>query len=172
MGTTSRTSLPLIVADELDADWKEVKIEQAIGDLASWIARYRRLALHSRVFIDHARSGSYDTPDVSSGGCPNNGAYRPLSVTPNRIPWWSREIPPQSRIWRTGDGCLQVAGPKKEESRFKSKDELALRWQGYTEFRSHRSMHRKGRLRYGRARRWNGLCLHRVSTSLWWEGES
>src|ERR1700738_781261 len=32
MGTTSRTSLPLIVADELDADWKRVKIDQAIGD--------------------------------------------------------------------------------------------------------------------------------------------
>ena len=32
MGTTSRTSLPLIVADELDADWKKVKIQQAIGD--------------------------------------------------------------------------------------------------------------------------------------------
>ncbi len=32
MGTTSRTSLPLIVADELDADWKRVKLEQAIGD--------------------------------------------------------------------------------------------------------------------------------------------
>lgn len=32
MGTTSRTSLPLVVADELDADWTRVKIEQAIGD--------------------------------------------------------------------------------------------------------------------------------------------
>ena len=32
MGTTSRTSLPLVLADELDADWKRVKIEQAIGD--------------------------------------------------------------------------------------------------------------------------------------------
>ena len=32
MGTTSRTTLPLLVADELDADWKRVKIEQAIGD--------------------------------------------------------------------------------------------------------------------------------------------
>ncbi len=32
MGTTSRTSVPLILADELDADWKRVKIEQALGD--------------------------------------------------------------------------------------------------------------------------------------------
>ena len=32
MGTSSRTTLPLVLADELDADWKRVKIEQAIGD--------------------------------------------------------------------------------------------------------------------------------------------
>ena len=32
MGTVIRTSLPLVVADELDADWKKVKIDQAIGD--------------------------------------------------------------------------------------------------------------------------------------------
>src|ERR1700724_108260 len=31
-GTTSRTTLPLVVADELDAYWKRVKIDQAIGD--------------------------------------------------------------------------------------------------------------------------------------------
>jgi isoquinoline 1-oxidoreductase beta subunit len=32
MGTVIRTSLPMVLADELDADWKRVKIEQAIGD--------------------------------------------------------------------------------------------------------------------------------------------
>jgi len=32
MGSGSRTALPLVVADELDADWSKVKIEQAIGD--------------------------------------------------------------------------------------------------------------------------------------------
>src|SRR2546422_528484 len=32
MGKTRRTTLPLVVADELDADWKRVKIEQAIAD--------------------------------------------------------------------------------------------------------------------------------------------
>ena len=32
MGCGSRTALPIVVADELDADWAQVKIEQAIGD--------------------------------------------------------------------------------------------------------------------------------------------
>src|SRR6185436_15691437 len=32
MGTGIRTGLPVIVADELDADWARVKVEQAIGD--------------------------------------------------------------------------------------------------------------------------------------------
>jgi isoquinoline 1-oxidoreductase beta subunit len=32
MGTVIRTTLPMVLADELDADWKQVKIDQAIGD--------------------------------------------------------------------------------------------------------------------------------------------
>src|SRR4051794_2347032 len=32
MGTGSRTSLPMVLADEMEADWKRVKIVQAPGD--------------------------------------------------------------------------------------------------------------------------------------------
>jgi isoquinoline 1-oxidoreductase beta subunit len=32
MGTVIRTTLPMVVADELDADWNRVKIDQALGD--------------------------------------------------------------------------------------------------------------------------------------------
>ena len=32
MGTGIRTSLPLIIADEMEADWNRVKVQQAIGD--------------------------------------------------------------------------------------------------------------------------------------------
>jgi len=36
MGTGSRTSLPMIVADEMEADWSKVKIVQAPGDEAKY----------------------------------------------------------------------------------------------------------------------------------------
>src|SRR5580692_9639655 len=32
MGTGIRTTLPMVAADELEADWKRVRIEQGIGD--------------------------------------------------------------------------------------------------------------------------------------------
>ena len=32
MGTGIRTSLPLVAADELDADWSRCRIEQGVGD--------------------------------------------------------------------------------------------------------------------------------------------
>ncbi len=67
MGTSSRTSVPLILADELDADWKRVKIEQAIGD-----PRYGDQdtdGSHSvrEVSSTHARGRSHGAPDADSG---------------------------------------------------------------------------------------------------------
>src|SRR5438105_4816794 len=32
MGTGIRSALPMVAADELEADWKRVRVEQAIGD--------------------------------------------------------------------------------------------------------------------------------------------
>ena len=32
MGTGIRTSLPMVVADEMEADWNRVRVEQALGD--------------------------------------------------------------------------------------------------------------------------------------------
>src|SRR3977135_1688501 len=32
MGTGIRTALPMVAADEMEADWKRVRIEQGLGD--------------------------------------------------------------------------------------------------------------------------------------------
>jgi isoquinoline 1-oxidoreductase beta subunit len=47
MGTGIRTALPMVAADELDADWHLVRIEQAIGNALFAITgkRIRRLPI-------------------------------------------------------------------------------------------------------------------------------
>jgi isoquinoline 1-oxidoreductase beta subunit len=75
MGTVIRTSLPLIVADELEADWKKVKIEQAIGDprygdqntdgshsVRSFFDGMRQAGATARVMLVRAAAQEWDVP--------------------------------------------------------------------------------------------------------------
>jgi isoquinoline 1-oxidoreductase beta subunit len=75
MGTTSRTTLPLIVADELDADWKRVKIEQALGDsrygdqntdgshsIRSFYDAMREAGATARLMLIQAAAKQWDVP--------------------------------------------------------------------------------------------------------------
>ena len=83
MGTGIRTSLPLVVADELDADWKRVRIEQAIGD---W--RYGGQdtdGSHSiRDFFDVgcARPAAPARLDADRGLLPHGGRFARMSAKP------------------------------------------------------------------------------------------
>ena len=54
MGNGSRTTLPRVVADELDADWNRVKIVQAIGD-AKYGAQDTDASQSIRMFFDTMR---------------------------------------------------------------------------------------------------------------------
>lgn len=56
MGTGIRTSLPMVVADELGADWARVRVEQAIGDEKYGSQEYRRLPVYPRLLCHHARN--------------------------------------------------------------------------------------------------------------------
>src|SRR6202166_1606264 len=75
MGTTSRTTLPLIVADELDADWNRLKIEQAIGDkrygdqntdgshsIRSFYDAMREAGATARLMLIQAAAQQWDVP--------------------------------------------------------------------------------------------------------------
>ena len=75
MGTVIRTSLPLVVADELDADWARVKIDQAIGDarygdqntdgshsIRSFFDVMRQAGSTARVMLIQAAARKWDVP--------------------------------------------------------------------------------------------------------------
>jgi isoquinoline 1-oxidoreductase subunit beta len=75
MGTTSRTSLPLVLADEMDADWNRVKIEQAIGDkrygdqntdgshsIRSFYDAMRLAGATARLMLIHAAAQKWGVP--------------------------------------------------------------------------------------------------------------
>jgi isoquinoline 1-oxidoreductase beta subunit len=122
MGTTSRTSVPLILADELDADWKRVKIEQAIGD-----ARYGDQdtdGSHSvRSFYDTMREAGATArfmliaAAAQQWGVPASECDTDLHVVVHRA---------SNRRAGYGDLASKAAAlpvPKKEELKFKSKSQ-------------------------------------------------
>lgn len=75
MGTGIRTALPMVVADELDADWKKVKIEQAIGDpkfgnqntdgsnsIRSFYEAMRQAGATARTMLESAAASKWNVP--------------------------------------------------------------------------------------------------------------
>src|ERR1017187_7987178 len=76
MGCGSRTALPLVVADELDADWSKVKIEQAIGDakygnqdtdgshsVRSFFDQMRQVGATARAMLISAAAAKWGIPE-------------------------------------------------------------------------------------------------------------
>src|SRR5215467_11372746 len=75
MGTGSRTSLPLVVADELDVDWKNVRVEQAIGDkrygsqntdgscsVRDFVAAMHQAGATARLMLERAAAEQWNVP--------------------------------------------------------------------------------------------------------------
>lgn len=122
MGTTSRTTVPLVLADELDADWKRVKLEQAIGD-----ARYGSQntdGSHSiREFYDVMReAGATARTMLTQAAAQRWGVAAAECQTAPHV------VIHQPTGRRLGYGELAAAAaklpvPKQEELRFKPKSE-------------------------------------------------
>ena len=121
MGTTSRTSLPLVVADELDADWKRVKIEQAIAD-----PRYG----DQNTDGSHSIRSFYDAMRVAGATARFmlvQAAARQWGVPPSECDTDLHMVVHRSTNRTTGYGELaraaaKVPVPSKEELKFKPKN--------------------------------------------------
>ena len=77
MGTGIRTALPMVAADELDADWQRVRIEQAIGDakygdqntdgsksIRDFYDPLRRAGATARLMLERAAAATWGVPAV------------------------------------------------------------------------------------------------------------
>ena len=122
MGCGSRTALPLVVADELDADWAKVRIDQAIGDpkygdqdtdgshsVRSYFDQMRQVGAAGRAMLISAAAAQWNVP-------PKDCATEPHLVVHKAS---GRKL---------GYGDLAAAAakqpvPKKEDLQFKSKFE-------------------------------------------------
>jgi isoquinoline 1-oxidoreductase beta subunit len=75
MGTGIRTALPMVAADELEADWKRVKIEQAIGDkkygsqntdgsnsIVGFYGAFRQAGATARAMLESAAASKWGVP--------------------------------------------------------------------------------------------------------------
>ena len=122
MGTGTRTTLPLILADELEADWKRVKLEQAPGD---------------KKYGDQSTDGSHSVKDFYDPMREAGAAARTMLVRAAAAKWGVPEQECEARLHevlhsssgrKAGYGDLAEAAaklplPKKEELKLKPKSE-------------------------------------------------
>lgn len=122
MGSGSRTALPRIVADELDADWSRVKLVQAIGDekygdqdtdgshsVRSFFDTLREAGATARLMLVRAAAAQWNVPATECTTSPNMVVHKASGK-------------------KLGYGELAAAAakldvPKKEEVKLKARSE-------------------------------------------------
>ena len=81
MGTGIRTALPTVAADELDADWQRVTVEQAIGDpkygdqntdgsksIRDFYAALRQAGATARLMLERTAAAKWGVPVAAMPG--------------------------------------------------------------------------------------------------------
>ena len=163
MGTTSRTSLPLIVADELDADWKRVKLEQAIGDsrygsqdtdgshsVREFFEPMRVAGATGRLMLVRAAAQQWGVPESECTTEPHAVVHKASSR--------------RADYGQLASAAAKLPVPKKEELALQNTRTVALHRQRHAQLRPRGPLHWQSRLRHGRQARRHALRLHRASS--------
>jgi isoquinoline 1-oxidoreductase beta subunit len=121
MGTGIRTSLPLVAADELDADWSRVRIEQGLGDprygdqntdgsrsIRDFYVAFREAGASARSMLVSAAAVQWKVPESE---CSTRN-HEVLHQATNRTLAYGALVPAAARL----------AVPKPDSLRFKSKN--------------------------------------------------
>jgi len=144
MGSGSKTALPRIVADELDADWARVKIVQAHGDekygeqdtegshsVRSFFDTLREAGGTARLMLVRAAAAQWNKPVTE--------CHTELHEVPHPIARSdTRAFREKTRIRRTGGFRSKAGSSKKRRCEIKSPQRMALYRQRHSKLRLER----------------------------------
>jgi isoquinoline 1-oxidoreductase beta subunit len=128
MGTGVRTSLPMVVAEEMEADWKKVKVAQAPGDEPKYGNQDTDGSRSLRHFIQPMRQCG-----ASMRMMLEEAAAKRWSVDPSEVQAKNHEVVHTSSGRKLGYGELATeasALPVPAESKIKLKDPSEFRYLG------------------------------------------
>ncbi len=123
MGTGIRTALPMVVADELGADWKRVRIEQALGDqkygsqdtdgsqsIRDFYDIMREAGATARLMLERTAAAQWAVPPAECKGADH---YVMHTISGRKIAYGE-----------LASGAAKLDLPRKEDLRLKSPSEF------------------------------------------------
>ena len=137
-----RTSLPMVVADELEADWSRVRVRQAQGDEARFGNQDTDGSRSVRHFFAPMRRCGAAARTMLEQAAARNGASRCRSRGEPSRGRPSADEPPAG-IWRAGDRGVAPAGSGARQASSQGACAVPLHRQGQREDRRRRR-HRRG----------------------------
>jgi isoquinoline 1-oxidoreductase subunit beta len=125
MGTGIRTSLPMVLADELEADWKRVSIIQAEGDEAKYGNQNTDGSFSARMFFEPMRKAGATARLMLEQAAANKWKVHVAECKAN-----NHEVlhvsGKQIGFGELADAASKLEMPKEEEITFKNKSEWKL----------------------------------------------
>ena len=156
MGTGIRTSLPMVAADELDADWARVKIEQGIGDvrygdqntdgsksIRDFFDAFRQAGASARLMLVQAAAAQWNVPVAEC----ETGLHEVVHKPTNRKAAYGTLVP----------AAAKLPVPKPETLTLKPRSAWRYIGKDREAYRPPHHRQRQGGLRHGRQGRRHGV---------------